>query len=33
VVLRAIRAFAWTALTLGFFMVAWIIYAMVFAYR
>ncbi len=33
VVLRAIRAFAWCALALGFFMVAWIIYAMVFAYR
>ena len=33
VVIRVIRAFAWTALTLGSFMVLWIIYAMVFAYR
>ena len=33
VVIRAIRAFAWTALALGTFMVLWIIYAMVFAYR
>jgi cytochrome b subunit of formate dehydrogenase len=33
VVLRAVRAFGWTALTVGFGIVLWIIYAMVFAYR
>ena len=33
VVIRTIRAFAWTALTLGTLIVLWIIYAMVFAYR
>ncbi len=33
IVLRAIRAFAWAALAVGFFMVIWIIYAMLFAYR
>jgi cytochrome b subunit of formate dehydrogenase len=33
IVTRTIRAFAWTALTLGFGMVVWIIYAMIFAYR
>jgi cytochrome b subunit of formate dehydrogenase len=33
VVVRTIRAFAWTALALGFLMIVWIIYAMVFAYR
>jgi cytochrome b subunit of formate dehydrogenase len=33
VVIKAIRAFAWTALTIGFSVVIWIIYAMVFAYR
>ncbi len=33
VVIRAIRSFAWTALTIGTFMVLWIVYAMVFAYR
>ncbi len=33
VVIRAVRAFAWTALTVGTLMVLWIIYAMVFAYR
>ena len=33
IVLRAVRAFGWTALTVGFCMVLWIIYAMVFAYR
>jgi cytochrome b subunit of formate dehydrogenase len=33
VVIRTIRAFAWTALLLGTLMVLWIIYAMVFAYR
>jgi cytochrome b subunit of formate dehydrogenase len=33
IVVRTFRAFAWTALTLGFFVVVWIIYAMLFAYR
>jgi hypothetical protein len=33
VVTRTIRAFAWAALALGFSMVVWIIYAMLFAYR
>ena len=33
IVIRTIRAFAWTALGLGFGIVVWIIYAMVFAYR
>jgi cytochrome b subunit of formate dehydrogenase len=33
VVIRTIRGFAWTALALGSFMVLWIVYAMVFAYR
>jgi cytochrome b subunit of formate dehydrogenase len=33
VVIRTIRAFAWTALGIGISMVLWIIYAMVFAYR
>jgi cytochrome b subunit of formate dehydrogenase len=33
VVIRAILTFGWTALILGFSMVIWIIYAMVFAYR
>ena len=33
VVIRAIRGFAWTALSIGTFMVLWIVYAMVFAYR
>lgn len=33
VVIRTIRAFAWTALGVGSFMVLWIIFAMVFAYR
>ncbi len=33
IVIRTIRAFAWTALTVGFFIVLWIIYAMLFAYR
>jgi cytochrome b subunit of formate dehydrogenase len=33
VVTRTIRAFAWSALGLGSFMVLWIVYAMVFAYR
>jgi cytochrome b subunit of formate dehydrogenase len=33
IVIRTIRAFAWTALALGFSIVVWIIYAMLFAYR
>lgn len=33
IVLRAVRTFAWTALTIGFLMVVGIIYAMIFAYR
>jgi len=33
IVVKAIRAFAWTALTLGFLIVVGIIYAMLFAYR
>jgi cytochrome b subunit of formate dehydrogenase len=33
VVVRAIRAFAWTALALGFSMILWILYAVLFAYR
>ncbi|HUI11741.1 MAG TPA: hypothetical protein VL221_15515 [Bacteroidota bacterium] len=33
IVIRAIRAFGWTALCTGFAIVVWIIYAMVFAYR
>jgi cytochrome b subunit of formate dehydrogenase len=33
VVIRTIRAFAWTALSIGTFMVLWIVYAMLFAYR
>ena len=33
VVLKAFRAFAWVALGIGFSIVLWIIYAMVFAYR
>ncbi len=33
VVIRAIRAFGWTALTIGLSIVVWIIYAMIFAYR
>jgi cytochrome b subunit of formate dehydrogenase len=33
IVVRTIRAFAWTALALGFSIVVWIIYAMLFAYR
>lgn len=32
IVIRTIRAFAWTALAAGFLMVLWIVYAMVFAY-
>lgn len=33
IVIRAIRAFGWTALTIGFAIVLWILYAMIFAYR
>jgi len=33
IVIRTIRAFAWTALAIGFLMVIWIVYAMLFAYR
>lgn len=33
IVVRTVRGFAWTALALGFGIVVWIIYAMVFAYR
>lgn len=33
IVIRAIRAFAWAALAVGFSIVIWIIYAMLFAYR
>jgi len=33
IVVKAIRFFAWIALTIGFSVVIWIIYAMIFAYR
>ena len=33
IVIRAVRAFGWTALTPGFAIVLWITYSMVFAYR
>jgi cytochrome b subunit of formate dehydrogenase len=33
VVVKTIRAFAWMALALGFCVIVWIIYAMIFAYR
>ena len=33
IVVKVIRAFAWTALAIGFSVVVWITYAMVFAYR
>jgi cytochrome b subunit of formate dehydrogenase len=33
IVIRTIRVFAWIALAIGFSMVIWIIYAMVFAYQ
>ena len=33
IVIRTIRIFGWTALTIGFGIVVWIIYAMLFAYR
>jgi cytochrome b subunit of formate dehydrogenase len=33
IVLRAVRAFGWTALSIGFSIVIWIIYAMIFSYQ
>jgi len=33
IVIRTIRAFAWVALALGFSIVLWILYAVLFAYR
>jgi cytochrome b subunit of formate dehydrogenase len=33
IVVRVVRAFAWIALTIGFSVVVWIIYAMLFAYK
>jgi cytochrome b subunit of formate dehydrogenase len=33
IVIRAIRVFGWTALSVGFSIVVWIIYAMIFAYK
>ena len=33
IVVKTIRVFAWGALALGFSMVIWIVYAMIFAYR
>ena len=33
IVVRTIRGFAWVALGIGFSVVIWIIYAMIFAYR
>jgi cytochrome b subunit of formate dehydrogenase len=33
IVIRAVRAFGWTALSVGFAIVIWIVYAMLFAYR
>ena len=33
IVIRAIKIFAWTALAIGFSIILWIIYAMLFAYR
>jgi cytochrome b subunit of formate dehydrogenase len=33
IVIRSIRAFAWVALAVGFSIVLWIVYAMLFAYR
>ncbi len=33
IVIRVIRVFGWTALTIGFSIVIWIIYAMLFAYQ
>ncbi len=33
IVIKTIRVFAWTALAIGFSIIIWIIYAMLFAYR
>ena len=33
IVIRTIKFFGWTALTIGFSIIIWIIYAMIFAYR
>jgi len=33
IVIRSVKIFGWTALTIGFSIVVWIIYAMLFAYR
>jgi hypothetical protein len=33
IVIRVVRAFGWIALSIGFLIVLWIIYAMLFAYR
>ena len=33
IVLRGMKIFGWTALTIGFSIIIWIIYAMIFAYR
>ena len=33
IVIKTIKTFGWTALTIGFSMVIWIIYAMLFVYR
>ncbi len=33
IVVKAIRVFAWIALSIGFGVIVWIVYAMVFAYR
>ncbi len=33
IVVRTIRVFAWIALSIGFSIIVWIIYAMLFAYR
>jgi hypothetical protein len=33
IVVKTFRAFAWCALTVGFSIVLWIIYAMLFAYK
>ena len=31
--MRIVKIFAWTALSIGFFIILWIIYAMIFAYK
>jgi len=33
IVIKGMRIFGWTALTIGFSIIIWIIYAMIFAYR